>query len=379
MLEFTQYPDNIGDLQNCLWLVMDYPKITVSHEEIWMRAKGSETVPNFSNVYISIVFERLAIALSLKYPKTNIRYTVNMRDSVFYVDDIAIESYEQMKKIVDTYDKKLNQNSDTDEEASISISDDNDEALKAQSDELTKAILAGALNEKHVHHAVNINQYRIELKTDLSPINPINEHEFPVDIYITDPKYKHLGDNYNYSDLSDLYRDDLIGENDFYVPIAWIDDEILAVTLLNFSGRSDILGYAVYRPSGDCPPKNCLDANGKLTEEGVTHATDTIRNTLACWNRYIRGEIYDVVIYENCNIVALCGGFCDANDEELSKNVLFYTHEIKPIIFEEFFDMTGKVLEFDIMKQKDSWEDYVSEIIFRKFKDTMKTGGESEN
>ena len=41
--------------------------------------------------------------------------------------------------------------------------------------------------------------------------------------------------------------------------------------------------------------------------------------------------------------------------------------------------MTGKVLEFDIMKQKDSWEDYVSEIIFRKFKDTMKTGGESEN
>lgn len=379
MLEFTQYPDNIGDLQNCLWLVMDYPKITVSHEEIWMRAKGSETVPNFSNVYISIVFERLAIALSLKYPKTNIRYKVNMRDSVFYVDDIAIESYEQMKEIVDVYDKKLNQNFNTDEEAlSSSISED-DEALKAQSDELTKAILTGALNEKHVHHAVNINQYRIELKTDLSPINPIDEHEFPVDVYIIDPKYKHLGDDYNYSDLSDLYQNDLIGENDFYIPIAWIDDEILAVTLLNFSGRSDILGYAVYRPSGDYLPKNCLDANGKLTEEGVTHATDTIRNTLSCWNRYIRGEIYDVVIYENCNIIALCGGFCDANDEELSKNVLFYTHEIKSIIFEEFFDMTGKVLEFDIMKQKDSWEDYVSEIIFRKFKNTMKTGGESEN
>lgn len=379
MLEFTQYPDNIGDLQNCLWLVMDYPKITVSHEEIWMRAKGSETVPNFSNVYISIVFERLAIALSLKYPKTNIRYTVNMRDSVFYVDDIAIESYEQMKEIVNAYDqmkaeekKEEIANIDTKIEEISSLSDDEEEALKAQAEEFTKAILSGAFNEKYVFHAININQYRVELKPDLDPINPIDECELPVDIYIIHPKYKHLGSDHNCSNLSDFKESNLIEENDFYIPICWLDDEIIAATILTSSNKANILGYAVYKPSEDLPPEKCLDENGKLTDEGKIYAVDTIRNTLAYWNRYIRGEIYEVTIYEDCNVVMSCGGFCNATDEEISNSVLFYTNEVKPEIFEEFFNITGRILKFDIMKQKDYWSDYVSEIIFRKFRDWKK-------
>ena len=60
------------------------------------------------------------------------------------------------------------------------------------------------------------------------------------------------------------------------------------------------MGYAVYKPSEDLPPEKCLDENGKLTDEGKIYAVDTIRNTLAYWNRYIRGEIYEVTIYEDC-------------------------------------------------------------------------------
>ena len=71
-----------------------------SDEEIWAEARQYKEIPDFENIYIANVFERLACALEKTFPNKEMIFQpwVNCRDSKFYLNGNEIYTYEDVIK-----------------------------------------------------------------------------------------------------------------------------------------------------------------------------------------------------------------------------------------------------------------------------------------
>ena len=71
MLDYNDYPEDV--VKECLKYVND-----ITDEAVWEIARESEEIPNFSNIYLSLLFERVEEELKDTHEVT---YYVNNLDS----------------------------------------------------------------------------------------------------------------------------------------------------------------------------------------------------------------------------------------------------------------------------------------------------------
>jgi rRNA maturation endonuclease Nob1 len=71
MLDYNDYPEDV--VKECLKYVND-----ITEEEVWEVARESEEIPNFSNIYLSLLFERVEEELEDTH---EVIYYVNNLDS----------------------------------------------------------------------------------------------------------------------------------------------------------------------------------------------------------------------------------------------------------------------------------------------------------
>lgn len=97
MLEFTDYPISVVTLDG-LRADLANDEI-VSDEEVWSIAKESYEIPNFSNIYISLVYSKLESFLTEAFNgfEINIDYYVNCLCSSFFIDGTEIDDAESLK------------------------------------------------------------------------------------------------------------------------------------------------------------------------------------------------------------------------------------------------------------------------------------------
>jgi len=71
MLEYNDYPEEI--VEECLQYVED-----ITEQEIWEVARESDEIPNFSNIYLSLLFRKVKEELEDTHEVT---YYINNLDS----------------------------------------------------------------------------------------------------------------------------------------------------------------------------------------------------------------------------------------------------------------------------------------------------------
>lgn len=76
-------------------------------EEVWSICRKHEQIPNFDNIYISIVFDKLEQAIyqeiinkEIKTGEVIVDKWVNARDSKFYVNGNIVLTYEELMEAI---------------------------------------------------------------------------------------------------------------------------------------------------------------------------------------------------------------------------------------------------------------------------------------
>ncbi len=98
MIDVTDVPENKWEE------ILDYFNEPIpTDEEIWDIARENEDIPNFSNIYLELLFTALenAIKANCKSDDLEISYHENNLASKFVVDDCNIWNLDDLKSVLD--------------------------------------------------------------------------------------------------------------------------------------------------------------------------------------------------------------------------------------------------------------------------------------
>lgn len=115
MFNFNDMPDSVGILERT---VLNMFEDTYGiDDDIWEIAREYNSIPNFSNIYIDIIYSRIEYVLNEYFGalELDINYYVNNLVSTFYVNRSEIKNKKELLEVlIEAFEEKKDEISDKD-------------------------------------------------------------------------------------------------------------------------------------------------------------------------------------------------------------------------------------------------------------------------